>query len=200
MRSDKVKKGFERAPHRSLMRATGMSTEDIEKPFIAVCNSYTDVVPGHVHLAEVAGIVKEAICEAGGTPIEFNTIAICDGIAMGHTGMKYSLPSRELIADCVESMLEAHQFDGMICLPNCDKVVPGMLMAAVRCNIPTIFASGGPMRAGRMPDGSTVDLITVFEKVGALKAGKITEEALEEISCHACPGPGRAPGCSPRTR
>jgi len=158
MRSDKVKKGFERAPHRSLMRATGLDDEAIRKPLIAVCNSYTDVIPGHVHLRRVADIVKDAIREAGGTPIEFNTIGICDGIAMGHAGMKYSLASRELIADSVESMVEAHQFDGMVCIPNCDKIVPGMIMGALRCNIPTIFASGGPMRAGRTAGGRVVDL------------------------------------------
>jgi len=194
MRSDKVKTGFERAPHRSLMRATGLTAEDMKKPFIAVCNSYTDVVPGHVHMAKVGKIVKDAIRKAGGTPMEFNTIAICDGIAMGHTGMKYSLPSRELIADCVESMIEAHQFDAMVCLPNCDKIVPGMLIGAVRCNIPTIFASGGPMRAGKMPDGRTVDLISVFEAVGQLKTGKISEDQLEEMSCYACPGAGSCSG------
>jgi dihydroxy-acid dehydratase len=194
MRSDTVKKGYERAPHRSLMRATGLNLEDINKPLIAVCNSYTDVIPGHVHMRRVGDIVKEAVRKAGGTPIEFNTIGICDGIAMGHTGMKYSLPSRELIADCVESMVEAHQFDGMICLPNCDKIVPGMMMATMRCNIPTIFASGGPMRAGKMPDGRTIDLISVFEGIGQYKAGQITEDQLEEISCHACPGPGSCSG------
>jgi dihydroxy-acid dehydratase len=194
MRSDKVKKGFERAPHRSLMRATGLNKNDMEKPFIAVCNSYTDVIPGHVHMRRVGDIVKDAIRKAGGTPIEFDTIGICDGIAMGHTGMKYSLPSRELIADCVESMVNAHQFDGMICLPNCDKIVPGMIMGALRCNIPALFASGGPMKAGKMPDGRTVDLISVFEGIGEYKAGKINEEQLEEISCHACPGPGSCSG------
>ncbi|OQW94649.1 MAG: dihydroxy-acid dehydratase [Verrucomicrobia bacterium A1] len=194
MRSDKVKIGFERAPHRSLLRATGLSSEAIAKPFIAVCNSYTDIIPGHVPLRKVADLVKKAIIKAGGTPFEFNTIGICDGIAMGHAGMKYSLPSRELIADCVETMLNAHQFDGMVCIPNCDKIVPGMIMGALRCNIPTIFASGGPMRAGKMPDGRAVDLISVFEGVGAFKAGKITEQQLDEISCHACPGPGSCSG------
>lgn len=194
MRSDKVKKGFERAPHRSLMRATGLTTEEIDRPMIAVCNSYTDAIPGHVHLRHVADIIKDAIRKAGGTPIEFDTIGICDGIAMGHAGMKYSLPSRELIADCVESMVNAHCFDGMICIPNCDKIIPGMLMAAMRCNIPTIFASGGPMKAGKMPDGRTVDLISVFEGIGEFKAGKIDENQLEEISCHACPGAGSCSG------
>ena len=194
MRSDKIKQGFERAPHRALLRATGLSAEAISKPLIAVCNSYTDIIPGHVHLRKVADIVKKAVIKAGGTPIEFDTIGICDGIAMGHSGMKFSLPSRELIADCVETMLTAHQFDGMVCIPNCDKIIPGMIMGALRCNIPTIFVSGGPMRAGRMPDGRAVDLISVFEGVGALKAGKINEQQLEEISCHACPGAGSCSG------
>jgi dihydroxy-acid dehydratase len=194
MRSDKVKQGFERAPHRALLRATGLSAEAIAKPLIAICNSYTDIIPGHVHLRKVADLIKKAIIKAGGTPIEFDTIGICDGIAMGHAGMKYSLPSRELIADCVETMVNAHQFDGMICIPNCDKIIPGMIMGALRCNIPTIFVSGGPMRAGKMPDGRTVDLISVFEGVGALKAGKINEQQLEEISCNACPGAGSCSG------
>ena len=194
MRSDQIKKGFERAPHRSLLRATGLSAEAIDKPLIAICNSYTDIIPGHVHLRKVADLIKKAIVKAGGTPFEFDTIGICDGIAMGHTGMKYSLPSRELIADCVETMVNAHPFDGMICVPNCDKIIPGMIMGALRCNIPTIFVSGGPMRAGKMPDGRTVDLISVFEGVGAFKAGKITEQQLEEISCNACPGAGSCSG------
>ena len=194
MRSDIVKKGFERAPHRSLLRATGLDTAAINKPFIAVCNSYTDVIPGHVHLRKVADLIKKEIIKAGGTPFEFNCIGVCDGIAMGHTGMKYSLPSRELIADCVETMANAHAFDGMVCIANCDKIVPGMIMGALRVNIPTIFASGGPMLAGKMADGKAVDLISVFEGVGALKAGKITEEQLEELSCKACPGPGSCSG------
>ncbi len=194
MRSDKVKIGFERAPHRSLLRATGVSGDALSKPFIAICNSYTDIIPGHFHLRKVADLIKKSIIKAGGTPFEFDTIGICDGIAMGHTGMKYSLPSRELIADCVETMLNAHQFDGMVCIPNCDKIIPGMMMGALRCNIPTIFVSGGPMRAGKMPDGRTVDLISVFEGVGSYKAGKITEAELEEIACHACPGAGSCSG------
>ncbi len=194
MRSDKIKAGFERAPHRSLMRATGMNADDIRKPFIAICNSYTDVIPGHVHLDKVGEFIKAAVREAGGTPIVFNTIGICDGIAMGHSGMKYSLPSRELIADCVESMVQAHQFDGMICIPNCDKIVPGMIMAALRCNIPTIFASGGPMRAGKLPDGRTVDLISVFEGVGAFKKGNLDQDALDQLEQCACPGPGSCSG------
>lgn len=194
MRSDKVKMGFERAPHRSLLRATGLKTEDMSKPFIAICNSYTDIIPGHVHLRKVGDMVRKAIVAAGGTPFEFNTIGICDGIAMGHAGMKYSLPSRELVADCVETMVNAHLFDGMVCIPNCDKIVPGMIMGALRCNIPTLFVSGGPMRAGKMPDGRAVDLISVFEGIGAFKAGKISEEQLEEISCRACPGAGSCSG------
>jgi dihydroxy-acid dehydratase len=194
MRSDTVKKGFERAPHRSLLRATGLDSEAIAKPFIAICNSYTDVIPGHVHLRKVADIVKKAIRKAGGTPFEFDTIGICDGIAMGHAGMKYSLPSRELIADCVETMVNAHAFDGMVCIPNCDKIVPGMMMGALRCNIPTIFVSGGPMRAGRTPSGKSADLISVFEGVGAFKAGKMDEAALFELECSACPGEGSCSG------
>lgn len=194
MRSDVVKQGFERAPHRSLLRATGLKSEDIAKPFIAICNSYTDIIPGHVHLRKVADIVKKAIRAAGGTPFEFDTIGICDGIAMGHTGMKYSLPSRELIADCVETMVEAHRFDGMVCIPNCDKIIPGMIMGALRCNIPTIFVSGGPMRAGKLPDGKVVDLISVFEGIGAYKAGRLNEEQLLELECAACPGAGSCSG------
>jgi dihydroxy-acid dehydratase len=194
MRSDKVKKGIERAPHRSLMRATGLSAEDIEKPMIGVCNSYTDCIPGHAHLHEVGQIIKAAIRAAGGTPIEFNTIGVCDGISMGHSGMKYSLPSRELIADSVETVVNAHNFDGMICIPNCDKIVPGMMMGAMRTNIPTIFASGGPMLAGKTKDGRTVDLITVFEGVAAVKNGKMSEEELYELECSGCPGVGSCSG------
>ena len=150
MRSDTIKKGFERAPHRSLLRATGQIRDrgDFDKPFIAVCNSYVDIIPGHVHLQEFGRVVKDAVRAAGGIPFEFNTIGVDDGIAMGHEGMRYSLPSRELIADSVETMVQAHCFDAMICIPNCDKIVPGMLMGAARVNIPTIFVSGGPMRAG----------------------------------------------------
>ena len=194
MRSDEIKAGVERAPHRSLLRATGLRNGDFDKPFIAVCNSYTDVVPGHVHLRKAADIVKAAIRRAGGVPFEFNTFAICDGIAMGHPGMKYSLPSRELIADIVESMVEAHRFDGMVCIPNCDKIIPGMLMGALRVNIPTVFASGGPMRAGRLPDGKVVDLISVFEGIGELQEGRISEKDLVRIECHACPGAGSCSG------
>ena len=194
MNSDIVKKGMERAPHRSLMHATGLTDEDIKKPFIAVCNSFNEVIPGHVHLNQVGRIICDAIREAGGTPREFNVIGVCDGIAMGHAGMKYSLPSRELIADSVETMIGAHAFDAMICIPNCDKIVPGMLMAAARTNIPTIFASGGPMAAGRKADGTVIDLISVFEGVAQLKAGKITEEELTELECKACPSAGSCSG------
>jgi dihydroxy-acid dehydratase len=194
MNSDIIKKGIERAPHRSLMHATGLTDEDIKKPFIAVCNSFNEVIPGHVHLNQVGRIICDAVREAGGTPREFNVIGVCDGIAMGHAGMKYSLPSRELIADSVETMVGAHAFDAMICIPNCDKIVPGMLMAAARTNIPTIFASGGPMAAGRKADGTVIDLISVFEGVAQLKAGKITEEELTELECKACPGAGSCSG------
>ena len=196
MRSDVVKKGFERAPHRSLLWATGQikAREDFDKPFIAICNSFNEIVPGHVHLDELGKLAKEAVREAGGVPFEFNTIGVDDGIAMGHTGMKYSLPSRELIADCVESMVRAHMFDGMVCIPNCDKIVPGMLMACIRCNIPTIFVSGGPMAAGRARDGRAIDLITVFEGVGAYKQGKLNDDELFDLERNACPGCGSCSG------
>lgn len=196
MRSDAIKGGFERAPHRALLRATGVirSEEDFRKPFIAVCNSYVDIIPGHVHLQELGKVVKEAIREAGGVPFEFNTIGVDDGIAMGHIGMKYSLPSRELIADSVETMIGAHWFDGMVCIPNCDKIVPGMLMAAMRLDIPTIFVSGGPMAAGRSRDGQAIDLITVFEGVGAYRSGRLSEEQLLELEQYACPACGSCSG------
>lgn len=194
MRSDTVKKGFDKAPHRALLYATGLKEEDFNKPFIAVVNSYVDIVPGHVHLQEFGKLVKDAIRAAGGVPFEFNTIAVDDGIAMGHGGMKYSLPSRELIADSVETMIEAHRFDAMICIPNCDKIVPGMLMAALRVNIPSIFISGGPMPAGRTPDGEIVDLISVFEGVGAYTAGTIDEERLTILEKFACPSCGSCSG------
>ena len=173
MRSDIIKRGAERAPHRGLLRSTGViqSDADFDKPFIAIANSYTDVVPGHVHLKKFAEVVKAAVRKAGGVPFEFNTIAVDDGIAMGHIGMRYSLPSRELIADAVETMVEAHRFDGMVCISNCDKITPGMLLAAVRVNIPTIFVTGGPMQAGKLPDGTSADLITIFEGVGKFQAG-----------------------------
>jgi dihydroxy-acid dehydratase len=194
MRSDLIKKGYEHAPHRALLRAMGVKEEDFNKPFIAVANSYTDIVAGHVHLQSFSRRVKQAIREAGGVPFEFDTIAVDDGIAMGHAGMKYSLPSRELIADSVETMIMAHAFDGMVCIPNCDKIVPGMVMAALRVNIPTIFVSGGPMRAGKTPDGRSVDLISVFEGVGAYKAGKINQKQLRVLEQYACPSCGSCAG------
>ncbi|NQU45184.1 dihydroxy-acid dehydratase, partial [bacterium] len=194
MRSDRVRKGVERAPHRSLLRATGLGDEDMRKPMIAVCSSHVDIIAGHAHLDEVARYIKECVREAGGVPFIFNTMGICDGVAMGHYGMKYSLPSREIIADTVEAMLEAHAFDGMICIPNCDKIVPGMLMGAMRVNIPTIFCSGGPMEAGVMPDGGCADLITVFQGIGQLRVGKIGNEKLDDLEKHACPSCGSCSG------
>jgi dihydroxy-acid dehydratase len=209
MRSDIIKKGFERAPHRSLLRATGSieSEADWDKPFIAICNSYTDCIPGHAHLNEVGMLVKRLVREAGGVPFIFNTIGVDDGIAMGHEGMKYSLPSRELIADCVETMVRAHCFDGMVCIPNCDKIVPGMLMAAMRLNIPTVFVSGGPMAAGvaqqpaegelpahLRPATQKSDLISVFKGVGELQAGKISEADLKKLEQSACPTCGSCSG------
>jgi len=194
MRSDTVKKGFDKAPHRALLRATGLQDDDFKKPFVAIVNSYVDVVPGHVHLQEFGKLVKDAVRAAGGVPFEFNTIGVDDGIAMGHMGMKYSLPSRELIADCVETMVEAHRFDAMVCIPNCDKIVPGMLLAAMRVNVPTIFVSGGAMAAGKTPDGETLDLISVFEGVGAFSAGKIDEKRLSMLEKFACPSCGSCSG------
>jgi len=194
MRSDTVKKGYEKAPHRALLRATGLQDEDFNKPFVAIVNSYVDIVPGHVHLQDFGKLVKDAVRAAGGVPFEFNTIGVDDGIAMGHMGMKYSLPSRELIADCVETMIEAHRFDAMVCIPNCDKIVPGMLLAAMRVNIPTIFVSGGAMKAGMTPEGETIDLISVFEGVGAFSAGKIDEKRLSILEKFACPSCGSCSG------
>ncbi len=194
MKSNAIKTGFERAPHRSLLKACGVKDEDLSKPFIGICNSFTEIVPGHVHLQEFGRIVKEEVRKAGGVPFEFNTIAICDGIAMGHSGMKYSLPSRELIADSLETMAIAHQFDGLVCIPNCDKIVPGMLMGALRVNIPTIFVSGGPMAAGKTKSGKIVDLISVFEGVGAYKANKISKTDLKELEDNGCPTCGSCSG------
>jgi dihydroxy-acid dehydratase len=194
MRSDTIKKGFQRAPHRALLHACGVSDADIDKPFIGIANSFCEIVPGHVHLNKVAQIVKQAVREAGGVPFEFNTIAVCDGIAMGHTGMKYSLASREIIADSVETMVKAHCFDGLVCIPNCDKIIPGMLMASVRLNIPTIFVSGGPMAAGKTKNGKTVDLISIFEGVAKFNARQITEEQLKELEAAGCPGCGSCSG------
>ena len=194
MRSDRVKAGVQRAPHRALLRATGVRTEDMQKPFVAVVNSYVDIVPGHVHLQRFGAVVKDAIRAAGMVPFEFNTIGVDDGIAMGHEGMRYSLPSRELIADCVETMVLAHAFDGMICIPNCDKIVPGMLMAAARIDVPTIFVSGGAMRAGRLSDGRKVDLASVFEAVGRHESGNATLAELQELEEKACPSCGSCSG------
>jgi dihydroxy-acid dehydratase len=203
-----IKRGAERAPHRSLLRATGSieSEDDFNKPFVAIANSYTDCIPGHAHLNEVGALIKRFVREAGGVPFLFNTIGVDDGIAMGHKGMLYSLPSRELIADCVETMLQAHCFDGMICVPNCDKIVPGMLMAAMRVNIPTIFVSGGPMAAGIAEQQTgdlpahlgaatrNSDLISVFKGVGELQTGKITEAELQKLEQSACPTCGSCSG------
>ena len=194
MRSDQIKKGFERAPHRALLKATGVTDDDFSKPFIAIVNSYVDIVPGHTHLQGFGKGIKEAVRAAGGVPFEFNTIGVDDGIAMGHAGMKFSLPSRELIADCVETMIQAHQFDGMVCIPNCDKIVPGMIMAALRVDIPAIFVSGGPMAAGKTPEGEVVDLISVFEGVGAYKAGTIDAARLKMLEDHGCPSCGSCSG------
>ncbi|MDP3061688.1 MAG: dihydroxy-acid dehydratase [Chloroflexota bacterium] len=195
MRSDMIKKGYEKAPHRSLLRATGLvKGKDFDKPFIAVVNSHVDIIPGHVHLQELGRLAKEAIREAGGVPFEFNTIGVDDGIAMGHSGMKFSLPSRELIADCVETMILAHWFDGMVCIPNCDKIVPGMLMGAMRTNVPAVFVSGGPMAAGRTRDGRAISLSQAFEAVGAYAAGKMTAAQLQEIEEEACPTCGSCSG------
>ena len=194
MRSDIVKKGVERAGHRSLLRAAGVREEDFGKPFIGIANSYTDIVPGHMHLNAFAAAVKEAVREAGGVPFEFNTIAVDDGITMGHLGMRYSLPSRELIADAVETMAMAHCFDALVCIPNCDKITPGMLMGALRVNVPTIFVSGGPMLAGTRPDGGASDLITVFEGVGKVQSGEMTEAELGALEAGACPTCGSCSG------
>jgi len=194
LRSDTIKNGPERAPHRSLLRACGLKAEDFSKPFIGIASSQVDIVPGHVHLHRFSEIVKSAVREAGGVPFEFNTIAVDDGIAMGHPGIRYSLPSRELIADSVETMLQAHQFDGVVCIPNCDKVVPGMIMGALRVNIPTIFVSGGPMETGRTSRGQPIDLVSVYEGVGLYRAGFISEQQLTDLEERACPSCGCCAG------
>jgi dihydroxy-acid dehydratase len=194
MRSDTIKKGFDKAPHRSLLRATGLKDEDFDKPFIGIANSYIDIIPGHFFLHEYGEIVKEAIREAGGVPFVFNTIGVDDGIAMGHDGMLYSLPSREIIADSIETVMNAHKLDAMICIPNCDKIVPGMIMGALRVNVPTVFVSGGPMPAGHKKDGTPIDLATAFEAVGVHAEGKMTDEELYEIECNACPSGGSCSG------
>ncbi|CAB1128321.1 dihydroxy-acid dehydratase [Candidatus Hydrogenisulfobacillus filiaventi] len=194
MRSDQIKVGLDRAPHRSLLRAAGVRSADFSKPFIGIANSFIEVIPGHVHLQEVGRRVADAVRKAGGVPFEFNTIGVDDGIAMGHIGMRYSLPSREIIADSIETVVEAHRFDGLICIPNCDKIVPGMLMGALRINVPTVFVTGGPMKAGRDVDGSALDLISVFEGVGAVTAGTMTLERLQTIEELACPSCGSCSG------
>lgn len=190
-----IKLGVDRAPHRSLLYATGkVKAKDLGKPFIGVCNSYIDIIPGHVHLRTFADVVKEAIIEAGGIPFEFNTIGVDDGIAMGHIGMRYSLPSREIIADSAETVINAHWFDGVFYIPNCDKITPGMLMAAVRTNVPSIFVSGGPMEAGTSATGKQLSLTSVFEGVGAHKSGKMSAEELLDIENNACPTCGSCSG------
>ncbi|HOX16099.1 MAG TPA: dihydroxy-acid dehydratase, partial [Smithellaceae bacterium] len=193
MRSDLMKKGLERAPHRSLFKAMGYTDEEIARPLIGVVNSANEIIPGHIHLDLITQDVKAGIRMAGGTPVEFPVIGVCDGIAMNHAGMKYSLASRELIADSIEIMATAHPFDALVFIPNCDKIVPGMLMAALRLNIPSIFISGGPMLAGKFQD-KTVDLISVFEGVGAVKARKMKSAELQQLEDCACPGCGSCSG------
>ncbi len=194
MRSDTIKAGPDRAPHRALLRAAGVSEKDFGKPFIAICNSYVDIIPGHRHLMRFGEVVRQAVEAAGGVPFMFHTIGVDDGIAMGHAGMRYSLPSRELIADALETMVTAHAFDGLICIPNCDKITPGMLMGALRVNIPTVFVSGGPMAAGRLPDGRAIDLVSVFEGVGAFRSGRMGSAELLELERLACPSCGSCSG------
>ncbi|MFC1932352.1 dihydroxy-acid dehydratase [Chloroflexota bacterium] len=197
MKSDAVKKGLERAPHRALLYAVGCTIDEMGKPFIGIINSFSEIVPGHIHLRDVAGAVKDGVRSGGGVPFEVNTIAVCDGIAMNHPGMKYSLPSRELIADSVEIVAEAHAFDALVFIPNCDKIIPGMLMTAVRLNIPAIFISGGPMLRGYLPIGNgftKVDLSSVFEAVGKVASGQMTEQELEQLEGIACPGCGSCSG------
>ena len=193
MRSDRAKRGLERAPHRSLFYATGLTPEELDRPLIGVVNAYNEIVPGHVHLDRIGEAVKAGVRMAGGTPLAFNTIGVCDGIAMGHPGMRLSLPSRELIADSVEVMAMGHAFDGLVFIPNCDKIVPGMLMAAARVNVPAVFVSGGPMMAGRYR-GQDVDVKTMFEAVGEVQAGRMTRESLEALELSACPGCGSCAG------
>jgi dihydroxy-acid dehydratase len=194
MRSDEIKEGFSRAPHRSLLRATGLKDEDFDKPFIGVANSFIEIIPGHFFLNKVAEVIKEEIRANGCIPFEFNTIGVDDGIAMGHDGMLYSLPSREIIANSIETVMNAHKLDAMIAIPNCDKIVPGMIMGALRVNVPTVFVSGGPMAAGHMHDGTPIDLATAFEAVGQFEAGEIDEAKLTEIECNACPSGGSCSG------
>ena len=194
MRSDEIKKGFDKAPHRSLLRATGLKTDDFNKPFIGVANSFIEIIPGHFFLNKYAEIIKEEIRANGCIPFEFNTIGVDDGIAMGHDGMLYSLPSRELIANSIETVMNAHKLDAMIAIPNCDKITPGMVMGALRVNVPTIFVTGGPMKKGVLDDGTPVDLATVFEGIGKYENGEITPAQLEELECKACPSGGSCSG------
>jgi len=194
MRSDEVKKGHARAPHRSLFRATGLKDEDFDKPFIGVANSFIEVIPGHFFLDKVSDIIKDEIRKNGCVPFEFNTIGVDDGIAMGHDGMLFSLPSREIIANSIETVMNAHKFDAMIAIPNCDKIVPGMIMGGLRVNVPTVFVSGGPMAKGYAKDGTPIDLATAFEAVGKFENGDITEEELTDIECNACPSGGSCSG------
>ncbi len=190
MRSEIMTKGFEKAPHRSLLYASGLTSEEIRRPLIGVCNAANEIVPGHIHLDKISEAVKAGVRSAGGTPLEFPAIAVCDGLAMNHNGMHFSLPSREIIADSIEIMATAHPFDALVLIPNCDKVVPGMLMAALRLNIPTLLVSGGPMMAGK----NASDLISVFEAVGKFKQGQMTADELENLTEHACPGCGSCSG------
>ena len=194
MRSDIVKKGYQRAPHRSLFRATGLKDEDFDKPFIGVANSFIEIIPGHFFLNKYSQIIKDEIKKCGCVPFEFNTIGVDDGIAMGHDGMLYSLPSREIIANSIETVMNAHKLDAMICIPNCDKITPGMIMGALRVNVPTVFVSGGPMKAGKLDDGTSIDLATVFEGVGKLESGEIDENKLTQLECAACPSGGSCSG------
>ncbi len=194
MRSDEVKKGFNRTPHRSLLRATGLKDEDFDKPFIGVANSFIEIIPGHFFLDKVSSIIKDEIRANGCVPFEFNTIGVDDGIAMGHDGMLFSLPSREIIANSIETVMNAHKLDAMIAIPNCDKIVPGMIMGALRVDVPTIFVSGGPMKKGHTKNGTPIDLATAFEAVGKHEAGQISDEELKDIECNACPSGGSCAG------
>ena len=194
MRSNEIKEGFDRAPHRSLLRATGVKNEDFEKPFIGVANSFIEIIPGHFFLNKVAEIIKKEIRANGCVPFEFNSIGVDDGIAMGHDGMLYSLPSREIIANSIETVMNAHKLDAMIAIPNCDKIVPGMIMGALRVDVPTVFVSGGPMEKGYTKDGTPIDLATAFEAVGKHEAGEMTDEELLDIECNACPSGGSCSG------
>lgn len=194
MRSDEIKKGYTRAPHRSLLRATGLNNQDMEKPFIGVANSFIEVIPGHFFLNKYSEIIKEEIRANGCVPFEFNTIGVDDGIAMGHDGMLYSLPSREIIANSIETVMNAHKFDAMIAIPNCDKITPGMVMGALRVDVPTVFVTGGPMRKGVLDDGTPVDLASVFEGIGKFERGAINKKQLHELECKACPSGGSCSG------